>query len=393
MFVGIVMNMKEHANITTVGHVDHGKTTLTAAISRVANEKYGSKSLSYEQIDSTPDEQKRKITINTSHVELLTSRYHLTLADSPGHQDYIKNMLTGITDVQLAVLVISAVEGVKIQTREHVRLIKQSGIPKVVVFMNKMDDPTTDEDTATLVQDEVLELLSSYGYEEVTVIKGSALDVLNNGPQSKYYSSIVDLIETIDRQIPPKENEDLQPFRMWVKKVYQVKGIGSVATGIVNRGTLKLQEQVECVGMGSGKHKGNVIGLEMYHQKLDKVQTRDDCGILVKGLKDYLVKGCVLCIPGSLDSSIKNSFKAEIYIPTKEEDGRDSGFKSGYQPQCFIQSAEFHVTLNLIDDEFVAPGDHCQVEVLSEKPVVVESGMLVKFRDSKQTVALGKVID
>ena len=384
---------KPHVNIGTIGHVDHGKTTLTAAITMVQNKKFGGEIRKYDEIDNAPEERERGITINTAHVEYETEKRHYAHVDCPGHADYIKNMITGAAQMDGAILVIAATDGPMAQTREHVLLARQVGVPAIVVFMNKCDQ-LDDPELQDLVEMEIRELLSSYDYpgDDTPIIKGSALKAMEaggdlNDPATK---CIVELMDAVDNFIPePKRDIDL-PFLMPIEDVFSIEGRGTVVTGRVERGVIKVGDDVEIIGIRPTT-KTTVTGVEMFRKLLDQGQAGDNIGCLLRGTKrEDVERGQVLAKPGSVTPH--SSFEGEIYVLTKEEGGRHTPFFNNYRPQFYFRTTDITGTISLPEGmEMVMPGDRVTIQVELIHPVAMEKGLRFAIREGGRTVASGRV--
>ena len=380
---------KPHVNIGTIGHVDHGKTTLTAAITKVLAEKGGAEFVDYANIDKAPEERERGITINTSHVEYQTANRHYAHVDCPGHADYVKNMITGAAQMDGAILVIAATDGPMAQTREHILLSKQVGVPKMVVFMNKCD-MVDDEELLDLVEMEIRELLNEYGYDgdNTPVIRGSALKALEGDP--KYVESIEKLMEAVDTWIPTPERDTDKPFLMSIEDVFTITGRGTVVTGRVERGQLKLNDEVEIVGLKDTK-KTVVTGIEMFRKQLDYAEAGDNAGVLLRGIaREEVERGQVLAKPGTVHPHKK--FKAEVYVLTKEEGGRHTPFFANYRPQFYFRTTDVTGVIELPEGtEMVMPGDKVTMTVELIAPIAVENGTNFSIREGGRTVGAGVV--
>ena len=380
---------KPHVNIGTIGHVDHGKTTLTAAITKVLASKGGAEFVDYANIDKAPEERERGITINTSHVEYETANRHYAHVDCPGHADYVKNMITGAAQMDGAILVIAATDGPMAQTREHILLSRQVGVPRMVVFMNKCD-MVDDEELLDLVEMEIRELLSEYGYDgdNTPVIRGSALKALEGDP--KYVKAIEDLMDAVDTWIPTPERDTDKPFLMSIEDVFTITGRGTVVTGRVERGTLKLNDEVEIVGLKDTK-KTVVTGIEMFRKQLDYAEAGDNAGVLLRGIsREEVERGQVLAKPGSVHPHKK--FKAEVYILSKEEGGRHTPFFSNYRPQFYFRTTDVTGVITLPEGtEMVMPGDNVTMSVELIAPIAVENGTKFSIREGGHTVGAGVV--
>lgn len=379
---------KPHVNIGTIGHVDHGKTTLTAAITKVLAGKGLADFKAFENIDNAPEERARGITINVSHVEYSTEKRHYAHIDAPGHADYIKNMITGAAQMDGAILVVSAADGPMPQTREHILLARQVGVPKLVVFLNKAD-VVEDESLVELVKEELKELLVKYEYEADTpMIVGSALKALDG--DEKYVKSIEDLMDAVDTWIPTPVRDLEKPFLLPVEDVFSIKGRGTVATGRVERGKINVNDEVEIVGI-KPTSKSVVTGVEMFNKSLDQGLAGDNVGILLRGVeRDDIERGQVIAIPGSITPHTK--FEAKIYVLTKEEGGRHTPFFPGYRPQFYIRTTDVTGDVTLPEGtEMVMPGDNIEITVELITPVAVEEGLKFAIREGSKTVGAGVV--
>jgi elongation factor Tu len=381
---------KPHVNIGTIGHVDHGKTTLTAAITSVMAKTYGGVAKAFSDIDNAPEERERGITIATAHVEYETGERHYAHVDCPGHADYVKNMVTGAAQMDGAILVVAATDGPMPQTREHILLARQVGVPQIVVFMNKVD-LVDDEELLELVELEVRELLSSYEFDgdNIPVIQGSALGALNG--DAKWEQSIVDLMTAVDETIPTPERDVDKPFLMPVEDVFSITGRGTVATGRIERGIIKLNDEVEIVGIVEAPMKSVVTGIEMFRRLLNEGQAGDNAGILLRGInKDQIERGMVLCKPGSINPHKK--FECEVYVLSKDEGGRHTPFFKGYRPQFYFRTTDVTGSCELPSDrEMVMPGDNVNLNVTLIQPVAMESGLRFAIREGGRTVGAGVV--
>ena len=386
---------KPHVNIGTIGHVDHGKTTLTAAITKVLNFKGTSEFIDYGQIDKAPEERARGITISTSHVEYQTENRHYAHVDCPGHADYVKNMITGAAQMDGSILVVSAADGPMPQTREHIVLARQVGVPYIVVFLNKVDQ-VDDPELLELVEMEVRELLNEYNFpgDDTPVIKGSALQALEststdiNAPE---YQCIVELMDAVDSYIPlPQRTTDL-PFLMPVEDVFTITGRGTVATGRVERGQLRLSEEVEIVGLTDEKRKTVVTGIEMFRKLLDYAEAGDNIGALLRGVqRDEIERGQVLCKPGSINPHTK--FHAKVYVLSKEEGGRHTPFFTNYRPQFYFRTTDVTGVVTLPEGvEMCMPGDNVEMDIELITPIAIEEGLRFAIREGGRTVGSGVV--
>ena len=388
---------KPHVNIGTIGHVDHGKTTLTAAITKYLAMQGGADYTDYTSIDKAPEERERGITINTSHVEYETAARHYAHVDCPGHADYIKNMITGAAQMDGAILVIAATDGPMAQTKEHILLARQVGVPAIVVFLNKCDQ-VDDPELLELVEMEVRELLSNYEFpgDDIPIIKGSALNALtseSNDPNAPEYACIKELMDAVDSYIPtPARNEDL-PFLMPVEDVFTISGRGTVATGRVERGVIKTGETVEIVGLSEEKKSTVVTGLEMFRKTLDYAEAGDNVGALLRGIaKTDIERGQVLCKPGSIHPHTK--FVGQVYVLTKEEGGRHTPFFNNYRPQFYFRTTDVTGIITLPEGtEMCMPGDNVDMKVELITPIAIEKGLRFAIREGGRTVGSGVVID
>jgi elongation factor Tu len=384
---------KEHVNVGTIGHVDHGKTTLTAAITYVLSKKGLANFIGYDQIDKAPEERDRGITINITHVEYETEKRHYAHVDCPGHADYIKNMITGAAQMDGAILVVSAADGPMPQTREHVLLARQVNVPYIVVFLNKAD-MVDDPELIELVELEVRELLNKYDYpgDDVPVIVGSALGALQDDP--KWIKSIEELLDAMDNYIPTPEREVDKPFLMAIEDVFTISGRGTVVTGRVERGRLKVGDEVEIVGLSDEIKKTVVTGIEMFRKTLDEAVAGDNIGVLLRGIgKDEVERGQVLAQPGTITPHKK--FKAQVYILSKEEGGRHTPFFKGYRPQFYMRTADITGTVVELPEgqEMVMPGDNVEMVVELMEPVAIEEQMRFAIREGGKTVGAGVVTE
>ena len=381
---------KPHVNIGTIGHVDHGKTTLTAAITTVLAKQGKAEARAYDQIDGAPEEKARGITISTSHVEYETENRHYAHVDGPGHADYVKNMITGAAQMDGAILVVSAADGPMPQTREHILLSRQVGVPYIVVFLNKCD-MVDDEELLELVEMEVRDLLSEYDFpgDDIPVIKGSALKALEGDPE--WEEKIVELMAAVDEYIPTPQREVDKPFMMPVEDVFSITGRGTVATGRVERGTLTVGDVVEIVGLNEEPTQTTVTGVEMFRKLLDQAQAGDNIGALLRGVaRDEVERGQVLAKPGSITPHTK--FKAEVYVLTKEEGGRHTPFFSNYRPQFYFRTTDVTGIITLPEGvEMVMPGDNVEMTVELIAPIAIEEGTKFSIREGGRTVGAGVV--
>ena len=382
---------KPHVNIGTIGHVDHGKTTLTAAITKVLAAKGGAEFVDYANIDKAPEERERGITINTAHVEYQTDKRHYAHVDCPGHADYVKNMITGAAQMDGAILVIAATDGPMAQTREHILLSRQVGVPRMVVFMNKCDQ-VDDPELLDLVEMEIRELLTEYGYDgdNTPVIRGSALKALEGDPEA--VKAIEDLMNAVDEWIPTPVRDNDKPFLMSIEDVFTITGRGTVVTGRVERGMLKLNDEVEIVGLKDTK-KTVVTGIEMFRKQLDFAEAGDNAGVLLRGIaREDVESGHVLAKPGSVHPHKK--FKAEVYVLSKEEGGRHTPFFSNYRPQFYFRTTDVTGVITLPEGtEMVMPGDNVSITVELIAPIAVENGTEFSIREGGHTVGAGKVTE
>ena len=380
---------KPHVNIGTIGHVDHGKTTLTAAITKVLSAKGGAEFMDYANIDKAPEERERGITINTAHVEYQTDKRHYAHVDCPGHADYVKNMITGAAQMDGAILVIAATDGPMAQTREHILLARQVGVPRMVVFLNKCD-MVDDEELLDLVEMEVRELLTEYGFDgdNTPIIRGSALKALEGDP--KYVKAIEDLMDAVDEWIPTPERDNDKPFLMSIEDVFTITGRGTVVTGRVERGQLKLNDEVEIVGLKDTK-KTVVTGIEMFRKQLDFAEAGDNAGVLLRGIsREDVERGQVLAKPGSVHPHKK--FKAQVYVLSKEEGGRHTPFFTNYRPQFYFRTTDVTGVITLPEGtEMVMPGDNVTMTVELIAPIAVENGTKFSIREGGRTVGAGSV--
>jgi len=379
---------KPHVNIGTIGHVDHGKTTLTAAITKTLAERGMAQALAYDQIDKAPEEKARGITISTSHVEYETDKRHYAHIDCPGHADYIKNMITGAAQMDGAILVVAATDGPMPQTREHILLARQVNVPSIVVFLNKID--IADPELVELVEMELRELLTSYKFpgDEIPIVRGSALGALNG--EKQWVDSVIKLMEEVDRYIPTPVRDIDKPFLMPVEDVFSISGRGTVATGRIERGKIKLNEEVELIGFGPTK-KSVVTGIEMFRKNLDEGQAGDNAGLLLRGIeKNEVERGMVIAKPGSITPHTK--FRAQIYVLKKEEGGRHTAFFSGYRPQFYFRTTDVTGVITLpAGVDMVMPGDNVTVEVELITPVAMDKGLNFAIREGGRTIGAGAV--
>ena len=388
---------KPHVNIGTIGHVDHGKTTLTAAITKWLSLQGKAEFEAYDSIDKAPEEKERGITINTAHVEYETEKRHYAHVDCPGHADYIKNMITGAAQMDGAILVIAATDGPMAQTREHILLARQVGVPAMVVFLNKCDQ-VDDEELLELVEMEVRELLTTYEFpgDEIPIIKGSALNALiseSTDPNAPEYACIKELMDAVDDYIPTPDRKADMPFLMPVEDVFTISGRGTVATGRVERGQLKLSEEVEIVGLSDEKKKTVVTGIEMFHKLLDYAEAGDNIGALLRGIdRQGVERGQVLSKPGSIHPHTK--FVGQVYVLTKDEGGRHTPFFNNYRPQFYFRTTDVTGVITLPEGtEMCMPGDNVDMKVELITPIAIEKGLRFAIREGGRTVGSGVVIE
>jgi elongation factor Tu len=383
---------KPHVNVGTIGHVDHGKTTLTAAITYVLSTKGLAKKTDYDSIDAAPEEKERGITINTAHVEYETGNRHYAHVDCPGHADYVKNMVTGAAQMDGAILVVAATDGPMPQTREHILLARQVGVPNIVVFMNKVD-LVDDEELLELVDMDVRDLLNQYGFDgdNAAVIKGSALRALQNEPDG--IKAIEELMDAVDREIPLPERAVDKPFLMPIEDVFTITGRGTVSTGRIERGIVKVGEEVEVIGFNEKPMKTTVTGVEMFRKLLDRGEAGDNAGLLLRGIeKKDLRRGMVICKPGSVTPHTE--FKAEVYVLSKEEGGRHTPFFNGYRPQFYFRTTDITGECTLpAGVEMVMPGDNVGVTVKLIAPIALEKNLRFAIREGGRTVGAGQVTE
>jgi len=384
---------KPHVNIGTIGHVDHGKTTLTAAITTVLAKSGKAQAAAYDSIDKAPEERERGITISTAHVEYETDNRHYAHVDCPGHADYVKNMITGAAQMDGAILVVSAADGPMPQTREHILLSRQVGVPYIVVFMNKVD-MVDDEELLELVEMEIRDLLSEYEFpgDDIPVIKGSALKALED-PDSEWANAIIELMDAIDEYVPTPERDTDKPFLMPVEDVFSITGRGTVATGRVERGVVKVGDEVEIIGIHEEIKKTVVTGVEMFRKLLDQAEAGDNIGALLRGVeRKEIERGQVLAKPGTVKPHTK--FKAEVYVLTKEEGGRHTPFFKGYRPQFYFRTTDVTGVINLPEGvEMVMPGDNITMDVELIAPIAIEDGTRFAIREGGRTVGAGVVTE
>ncbi len=380
---------KPHVNIGTIGHVDHGKTTLTAAITKVLAEKGLSELRSFDSIDNAPEEKERGITINTSHVEYQTANRHYAHVDCPGHADYVKNMVTGAAQMDGAIIVVAATDGPMPQTREHILLARQVNVPRLVVFMNKCD-MVDDEEMLELVEMDMRDLLSQYDYDgdETPIIRGSALGALNGEPQ--WEEKVMELMDAVDNWIPLPPRDVDKPFLMPVEDVFSITGRGTVATGRIEAGRVKVGDEVQILGLGADK-KSVVTGVEMFRKILDEGEAGDNVGLLLRGIdKDEIRRGMVICHPGQVKPH--DHFKAQVYILKKEEGGRHTPFHNKYRPQFYIRTLDVTGEITLPEGiEMVMPGDNVEIEVKLITPVACDQGLRFAIREGGRTVGSGQI--
>jgi len=382
---------KPHLNVGTIGHVDHGKTTLTAALTKVLAAKYGGEAKGYDQIDNAPEERERGITIATSHVEYQTDKRHYAHVDCPGHADYVKNMITGAAQMDGAILVVSAADGPMPQTREHILLARQVGVPYIVVFLNKAD-MVDDKDLLELVQEEVKDLLTKYGFpgDKTPIVVGSALKALEGDQSELGEPAIIKLAEALDSYIPQPQRAVDQPFLMPIEDVFSISGRGTVVTGRIERGVVKVGDEVEIVGLRPTQ-KTTVTGVEMFRKLLDQGEAGDNVGVLLRGTKrEEVERGQVLAKPGTITPHTK--FEAEVYVLTKEEGGRHTPFFNGYRPQFYFRTTDVTGSVELPQGtEMVMPGDNVKITVSLISPIAMEEGLRFAIREGGRTVGAGVV--
>lgn len=383
---------REHVNVGTIGHVDHGKTTLTAAITKVLAKQGLAQERSYDSIDNAPEERERGITINTAHVEYQTKKRHYAHIDCPGHADYVKNMVTGAAQMDGAILVVAATDGPKAQTREHILLARQVGVPYIVVFLNKVD-MVDDEELLELAEMEIRDLLNFYGYpgDTTPIIRGSALGALNGDP--KWEAKILELLDVLDNYIPTPQRIVDKPFLMPVEDVVSITGRGTVVTGRIERGRIKVNDPVDIVGLREDKLTSVVTGVEMFRKILEEGVAGDNVGLLLRGIdKDQVRRGMVVCAPNSVTPH--KHFKAEVYILTKEEGGRHTPFTTNYRPQFFFRTADVTGTIKLPENvPMVMPGDNVTIEVELIYPIAMEKGLRFAIREGGRTIGAGQVTE
>jgi elongation factor Tu len=384
---------KPHINVGTIGHVDHGKTTLTAAITMYCANKHGDKVMKYDDIDNAPEEKARGITINTRHVEYQTENRHYAHVDCPGHADYIKNMITGAAQMDGAILVVSAPDSVMPQTREHILLARQVGVPAMIVFMNKTDQ-VDDAELIELVEEEVRDVLNEYEFpgSDIPIIKGSAFEAMNAIDDAEKTKCISDLLEAMDSYFPVPERAVDQPFLMPIEDIFSIQGRGTVVTGRIERGVLHVGDEIEIIGI-KDTSKTTCTGVEMFNKLLDEGQAGDNVGALLRGVdKNEVERGQVLAKPGSITPHMK--FKGTIYCLTKEEGGRHNPFFTGYRPQFYFRTTDITGTVSLAEDkQMVMPGDHTEISVELLHPIAMEKGLRFAIREGGRTVASGQVTE
>ena len=381
---------KPHCNIGTIGHVDHGKTTLTAAITKVlAARVAGNEATDFENIDKAPEERERGITISTAHVEYETEKRHYAHVDCPGHADYVKNMITGAAQMDGAILVVAATDGVMAQTKEHILLSRQVGVPYIIVFMNKCD-MVDDEELLELVEMEITEILEEYDFTDCPIIKGSALKALED-PNGEWGDKIMELMDTVDSYIPDPERDTDKPFVMPIEDVFSITGRGTVATGRVEAGTLHLNDEVEIVGIKEETQKSVVTGIEMFHKELDEAQAGDNAGVLLRGIqRTDIERGQVLCQPGTLTCHTK--FTAQVYVLTKDEGGRHTPFFNNYRPQFYFRTTDVTGVIELPEGtEMCMPGDNVEMTIELIHPIAMSQGLTFAIREGGRTVGSGRV--
>ncbi|MDE7198765.1 MAG: elongation factor Tu [Lachnospiraceae bacterium] len=381
---------KPHCNIGTIGHVDHGKTTLTAAITKVLSERVaGNTATDFENIDKAPEERERGITISTAHVEYETDKRHYAHVDCPGHADYVKNMITGAAQMDGAILVVAATDGVMAQTKEHILLSRQVGVPYIVVFMNKCD-MVDDPELLELVEMEITEQLEEYEFTDCPIVKGSALKALED-PAGEWGDKIMELMSTVDEYIPDPQRDTDKPFLMPVEDVFSITGRGTVATGRVERGTLHMSDEVEIIGVKEETQKSVVTGIEMFRKLLDEAQAGDNIGVLLRGIqRTDIERGQVLAKPGTVTCHKK--FTAQVYVLTKDEGGRHTPFFNNYRPQFYFRTTDITGVCNLPDGtEMCMPGDNVEMTIELIHPIAMEQGLTFAIREGGRTVGSGRV--
>ena len=387
---------KPHVNIGTIGHVDHGKTTLTAAITKTLSLTNGAEFLDYSQIDNCPEERARGITINSRHVEYETDNRHYAHVDCPGHADYVKNMITGAAQMDGAILVVAGTDGPMAQTREHILLARQVGVPALVVFINKCDD-VDDPELLDLVEMEIRDLLSEYEFpgDDIPIVRGSARNALlsSNGPEAEEYACIKELMDAVDSYIPTPDRKADMPFLLPVEDVFSISGRGTVATGRVERGTVKMADNVEIVGLTDEPKTTVITGIEMFHKLMDSAEAGDNVGLLLRGVnKNDIERGQVLCKPGSIQPHTK--FVGQVYVLTEKEGGRSKPFFTNYRPQFYIRTTDVTGIINLPDDvDMAKPGDNVTMTVELITPIAIEKGLRFAIREGGRTVGSGTVTE
>ncbi len=387
---------KPHVNIGTIGHVDHGKTTLTAAITKTLSLTNGAEFLDYSQIDNCPEERARGITINSRHVEYETDNRHYAHVDCPGHADYVKNMITGAAQMDGAILVVAGTDGPMAQTREHILLARQVGVPALVVFINKCDD-VDDPELLDLVEMEIRELLSEYEFpgDDIPIVRGSARNALtsSNGADAEEYACIKELMDAVDSYIPTPDRKADMPFLLPVEDVFSISGRGTVATGRVERGTVKMADNVEIVGLTDEPKTTVITGIEMFHKLMDSAEAGDNVGLLLRGVnKNDIERGQVLCKPGSINPHTK--FVGQVYVLTEKEGGRSKPFFSNYRPQFYIRTTDVTGIINLPEDvDMAKPGDNVSMTVELITPIAIEKGLRFAIREGGRTVGSGTVTE
>ena len=382
---------KPHVNIGTIGHVDHGKTTLTAAITNVLSKRVpGNAFEAFDQIDKAPEERERGITISTAHVEYQTEKRHYAHVDCPGHADYVKNMITGAAQMDGAILVVAATDGVMAQTKEHILLARQVGVPKIVVFLNKCD-MVDDPELIELVEMEVSEELEKEGFEDSPIVKGSALKALED-PECEWADNIMELMDTVDEYIPTPARDKDKPFLMPVEDVFTISGRGTVATGRVERGQLNMNDPVEILGIKQDVQKSVVTGIEMFHKLLDYAEAGDNIGALLRGInRTDIERGQVICKPGTVTCHTK--FTAQVYVLTKEEGGRHTPFFNNYRPQFYFRTTDVTGVISLPEGtEMCMPGDNVEMTIELIHPIAMEQGLTFAIREGGRTVGSGRVV-
>ena len=388
---------KPHVNIGTIGHVDHGKTTLTAAITKTLSLNGGAEFMDYSQIDNCPEERQRGITINSRHVEYETEKRHYAHVDCPGHADYVKNMITGAAQMDGAILVVAGTDGPMAQTREHILLARQVGVPALVVFINKCDD-VDDEELLDLVEMEIRELLSEYEFpgDDIPIIRGSARNALlseSKDTSAPEYACILELMANVDEYIPTPDRKADMPFLLPVEDVFSISGRGTVATGRIERGVVKMNDNVEIVGLTDEKRTTVITGIEMFHKLMDNAEAGDNVGLLLRGVqKNEIERGQVLCKPGSINPHTK--FEGQVYVLTEKEGGRSKPFFSNYRPQFYIRTTDVTGIITLPDDvDMAKPGDNVTMNVELITPIAIEKGLRFAIREGGRTVGSGTVTE